>query len=178
MSAERWLPIPGWDGLYEVSDLGRVKSSARRVESYGGRVGVRRERILATSAEATSGHLRVSLRHKNREGRKSITIGVHRLVLLAFVGPCPEGMEACHNNGDPADNRLPNLRWDTRKANVSDTLAHGQHYWAKRTECAKGHPYTPESLHTTPGGHRRCRICVRDWAREMRARTRQAEEVA
>lgn len=50
---------------------------------------------------------------------------VHRLVLEAFVGPCPPGMECCHNNGNPADNRLENLRWDTRSANCLDAVQHG-----------------------------------------------------
>lgn len=49
----------------------------------------------------------------------------HRLVLQAFVGPCPEGMEACHNNGNPADNRLENLRWDTPSSNALDKVKHG-----------------------------------------------------
>jgi hypothetical protein len=50
---------------------------------------------------------------------------VDRLVLEAFAGPCPEGLECCHNDGDPANNRLENLRWDTRKANVEDSRRHG-----------------------------------------------------
>lgn len=50
---------------------------------------------------------------------------VHRLVLEAFVGPCPDGMECCHNNGVRSDNRLENLRWDTRKANGQDRIKHG-----------------------------------------------------
>ena len=51
---------------------------------------------------------------------------VHRLVLLAFAGPCPEGMEACHNNGNPRDNRPENLRWDTPKSNSEDKRIHGR----------------------------------------------------
>ncbi len=50
---------------------------------------------------------------------------VHRLVLEAFVGPCPEGMEACHNDGDRLNNQISNLRWDTRKANQADRIKHG-----------------------------------------------------
>lgn len=50
---------------------------------------------------------------------------VHRLVLLTFVGPCPDGMEACHNNGVRTDCRLENLRWDTRKNNHTDKWLHG-----------------------------------------------------
>jgi HNH endonuclease len=50
---------------------------------------------------------------------------IHRLVLEAFVGPCPPGMEACHRNGDRTDNRIENLRWDTRKNNHADKVIHG-----------------------------------------------------
>lgn len=50
---------------------------------------------------------------------------VHRLVLEAFVGPCPEGMEGCHEDGDPTNNDLTNLRWDTHKGNMLDSVKHG-----------------------------------------------------
>lgn len=49
---------------------------------------------------------------------------VHHLVLEAFVGPCPDGMEACHNNGNGLDNRLENLRWDTHDNNMYDSIVH------------------------------------------------------
>lgn len=49
----------------------------------------------------------------------------HRLVLEAFVGPCPDGLEACHNDGNPQNNKVNNLRWDTRESNMSDKLIHG-----------------------------------------------------
>lgn len=60
------------------------------------------------------GHLQISLGHKNRHKL------IHRIVLETFIGPCPEGMECCHKNGNPADNRLENLRWDTRSNNRKD----------------------------------------------------------
>jgi len=50
---------------------------------------------------------------------------VHRLVLDAFVGPCPDGLEACHLDGDAGNNRVSNLRWDTSKANTDDMRRHG-----------------------------------------------------
>lgn len=50
---------------------------------------------------------------------------VGHLVLLAFVGPCPPEMECCHNNGNPADNRVENLRWDTPSENRQDSIRHG-----------------------------------------------------
>lgn len=67
--------------------------------------------------------LRVCL-FKGGVGHKKL---VHRLVLEAFVGPCPEGAEGCHNNGNNMDNRLDNLRWDTHSNNVFDAVKHGTH---------------------------------------------------
>jgi hypothetical protein len=70
---------------------------------------------------------------------------VHRLVLETFVGPCPPGLEACHNNGDSLDSRLVNLRWDTRKANAADTTLHGQRVYL-RGEKSPGARLTPASV--------------------------------
>jgi hypothetical protein len=61
------------------------------------------------------------------KGGKEFKKRVHRLVLTAYVGPCPEGMECCHNDGDRSNNNLNNLRWDTRKENHQDAIRHGTH---------------------------------------------------
>ena len=66
-----------------------------------------------------SGHVSVSLGRNNSQC-------VHKLVLLAFVGAAPEGHECCHNNGDPSDNRIENLRWGTRSENNIDAVKHGR----------------------------------------------------
>lgn len=50
---------------------------------------------------------------------------VHRLILEAFRGPCPPDMEGCHNDGNPANNHLDNLRWGTKKENAQDKELHG-----------------------------------------------------
>ena len=71
----------------------------------------------------TWGRLRVTLCDDNQKTKKLI----HQIVLETYVGPCPIGMEACHNNGVRTDNRLENLRWDTRKANHADAIKHGTH---------------------------------------------------
>lgn len=96
---EQWKAIPGLEGRYEVSSLGRVKSLLRG------------ERILLLCQRKT-GYLTVIVGGKSRR--------VHRLVLEAFVGPCPDRMQACHWNDIPDDNRIENLRWDTRDANFAD----------------------------------------------------------
>jgi hypothetical protein len=67
------------------------------------------------------GHLRLRLRDSDYRISDQY---VHRLILFAFVGPCPESMECCHNNGIPCDNRPENLRWGTRTDNIQDAIKH------------------------------------------------------
>jgi hypothetical protein len=88
--------------------------------------------------------LRTSKRRKQRyltvcfrTGPKNHGRYVHRLVLAAFVGPCPEGMESCHKNGNPEDNRVENLRWDTHQSNIDDKLKHGTQLQGSQIYCAK-----------------------------------------
>lgn len=162
--SEVWKDIPGWVGFYQVSDLGRVKSLARTIDS--GRPGVTidlRERILRASV-AGHGYLVVVLTRRNDR----TTIPVYRLVLAAFVGPCPDGMEGCHNDGDKTNNTPANLRWDTRSENIRDTVRHGNHQMASKTHCAKGHPFAGDNLYES-GGRRYCRTCrsVRHLARKQ-----------
>lgn len=61
----------------------------------------------------------------SRERGKSKRAQVHALVLEAFIGPRPDGMEGCHNDGNPSNCAISNLRWDTRKANSADRRLHG-----------------------------------------------------
>lgn len=58
-----------------------------------------------------------------RDGKRYYRF-VHRLILETFVGPCPPEMECCHNDGNPQNNNLTNLRWDTRANNLSDRWKH------------------------------------------------------
>lgn len=120
---EEWQHIAGYEGFYEVSNLGRVRSLTRRIQCSN-RVVVRNGKVLKQNRDST-GHYQVCLcDHTKRK-----THLVHRLVMAAFVGSCPDGMEVCHNNGNPADNRLVNLRYDTRSNNTLDKVFHGTHNW-------------------------------------------------
>ena len=117
---EIWRDVVGYVGSYQVSDLGRVRSLERVVMMKNGISKTVIGRILRHSPDDL-GRIRVFL--SNQEGVK--TIRVHRLVLEAFVGPCPEGMEGCHNDGDHTNNQPSNLRWDTHYNNVQDMVKHG-----------------------------------------------------
>lgn len=111
------------------------------------------ERVLTPSV--SRGYHRVTLL---RDGKRHHWM-LHRLVLLTFVGPCPPGMEGCHNDDDKSNNALTNLRWDTSSANHLDRTRNGGNHNALKTHCPQGHPYTPDNTYMS-GGSRKCRTCV------------------
>lgn len=120
MSTEKWLPVVGWEGYYSISDLGRVRSESRTVRHAGG------------GLYTVGGHLlSVSPARKNypcvnfsRNGKHK-TQKVHLLVLKAFRGPCPAGMECRHLDGNAENRALSNLEWGTPKENGEDRVRHG-----------------------------------------------------
>lgn len=131
-TAEIWVSVPGWPG-YEVSDRGRVRSwkwpgkMRAWVEDRS-----RSPRVLRP--DVRNGYLGVLLSDKDR-GRRHVNI--HVLVLEAFVGPRPEGMQVAHTNGERHDNRIENLRWATPSSNNADKHAHGTHQHGERIGSAK-----------------------------------------
>lgn len=133
---EVWKPVPGYEGVYSVSDLGRVRSESRKIPSKGGSFRTTAERIFDRKP-AANGYYYVSLRRDGKTSHRT----VHSLVAEAFIGPHPgKGFHICHNNGIRTDNRLANLRYDTEAANHADTIKHGtstrgeKHPDAKLTE--------------------------------------------
>ena len=117
---ETWKTIPGYEGLYEVSSRGQVRSIDRTVpHGHSGSLTLKG---------------RIRTQYTDRIGRKSVNLSkarrtrthrVHNLVAAAFIGPVPDGMEVCHGNGDAGDNRLENLRYDTSVENAADRERHG-----------------------------------------------------
>ncbi len=140
---ELWKDVPGYEGWYQASDRGRIKSLSRSVQCSGRYKEIRkyRERILRqwvfwkkTIRGREISALGVDLSKNNQMQTKS----VHRLIALTFLGPCPEGLEVCHNDGDPTNNRLDNLRYDTHVGNEADKILHGTD---NRAENIKGVNY-------------------------------------
>jgi HNH endonuclease/NUMOD4 motif len=127
MVAERWRPIAGF-AHYDVSDCGRVRSWLNP-----GRNGIRRSPVIRALVPDKEGYLTVTLR---RDG-KNFCCKVHRLVLIAFGGPCPAGKEVRHRNGIPNDNRLSNLLWGTRREQFEDQVVHGTDTRGERNGQAK-----------------------------------------
>lgn len=109
---ERWLPIADWPG-YEVSDWGRVGTWIRGA----------RFKILKPWVGKKNGYPYVGLVRADGTKRKYL---VHRLVMEAFVGPCPDGMEVCHDPDPTRTNcRLDNLKYADHFENMADAIRHG-----------------------------------------------------
>lgn len=154
LATERWAPIPGYEQTYEVSTRGRVNSRPRPTTRGG---------ILTWSPD-NYGYPRVTL----VQGGKQRKVRVHLLVMAAFVGPTPEGMEVRHLDGDSSNPRLDNLAFGTHAENMADMVRHGRS--TRRTTCQQGHPRVEGNL-SAPGknGGRHCLTCAREaWAAKKR----------
>ena len=116
-----WRSIPGYEGRYEVSDHGQVRSVDRTITFRDGRVRHYVGKVLRQYPDEF-GYLKVTLKKQDAGTR----IHVHVLVALTFIGPRPAGMQVCHNDGDRLDNRPGKLRYDTPAGNAADTDRHGR----------------------------------------------------
>lgn len=144
-----WIPVAGWEDLYEVSDAGEV----RRISTG---------RILRPSPNPKGYLIAVLSGHGRRWG-----VPVHRLVAEAFIGPLPQGMHTCHSDGDNQNNAAANLRYDTRSENELDKVRHGRNANSNKSHCPQGHAYTADNLVGGTNG-RKCRTCHRERAQRRR----------
>ena len=152
---ESWLTVEGYEGCYEISDLGRVRSLPR-VTARGWHL---QGRVLKPQVHKVSGHMEVSLYGQVKNGR---SYWIHQLAARAFLGPCPDGQEVRHLDGNPANNTVGNLTYGTRKENLADARSHGT-LWQSTpwTRCLRGHELTPENTYLkSAGGSRTCRTCA------------------
>ncbi len=118
---ENWKDIPEYEGLYQVSDLGRVRSLDKVVIQKDGIARKMKGKILKSRQEVTQNRHYVDLYNNKKRKR----FYVHSLVVLAFIGERPEGYDICHISGDNQDNRLANLRYDTKSQNQIDIYRQG-----------------------------------------------------
>ena len=122
---EKWLPVVGYEGRYEVSDQGRVRSCPIPVNLPGVRPFVHpmSNRILRQTT-APRNYRQVMLHTGVKSERR--TVRVHRLVCEAFHGPAPDGKpHVLHGDGDPSNNTVANLRWGTHEENIREAARHG-----------------------------------------------------
>lgn len=166
-SPEEWRPVVGYEGLYEVSSKGRVRSVDRWYpHRTTGTPVMRRGRVLRGSY--SNGYLRITLR---KFGGAPETHSVHRLVATAFI-PNPGGLPVVrHLNDQRGENNRENLAWGTTQDNAQDAVKNGRNLNALKERCPRGHPYSKENTYrqvrdTTTS--RICRECQRIHDRERR----------
>jgi len=147
---EQWLPAPGIEGYYEVSDLGRVRSLHKHY--YG--------RILKPSYSNSGGYPMYILTVNGER----VPRYAHRLVAEAFIGPCPDGQEVRHKDDNVRNCTRGNLEYGTSGDNKRDQVRHGTHHEGCKAYCDNGHEFTPANTYVPPSGtmKRQCRACRND----------------
>lgn len=120
MLEEQWRAVPGYEGRYEVSSLGRVRSLDRICEGKDGRSELHKGKVLKPCPKV-NGYLEVSLRDgKSRKHRL-----IHHLVAAAFLGPRPDRLDVRHADGNRKNNAVENLSYGTRSENLRDCYRYG-----------------------------------------------------
>lgn len=126
--SEQWKPAVGYEGIYSVSSMGRVRSEDRTVIEKTGMQKRLKGRVLRLQPNR-GGYLCFNFCAHG----KRVAARVHCVVARAFLGPRPSDRhEVAHRDGDRANNRPDNLRWDTRAGNFADKVAHGTHNRGER----------------------------------------------
>lgn len=157
---EEWRPVVGWEGLYEVSDLGRVRSIPRLGAGGGGSMRMRGGQILKRSIE--NGRARVRLCDRERIVRKRVYV----LVAEAFLGPRPPGHDVRHLDDVATNDVLTNLAYGTRAENIEDAERNGK-TWYVPGQCRRGH--LKEGRNNWRG---QCYSCILAGGKAWRARQR------
>lgn len=120
LTREIWKDIPSFEGFYQASDMGRIRSVDRIITYKDGRKGLYKGQIIKQRIGKV-GYLMLSV----SVGSKIKTFTVHRLIALAFI-PNPENKpEVNHKNGKYIDNKLENLEWVTPKENTQHAIRTG-----------------------------------------------------
>ncbi len=109
IAIERWVDIEGWEGVYQVSDMGRLKSFLK--EKYG---------FVLSNKNSKGDYLSVVLKCK---GRKPRYVRMHRLVAEAFIYKDNDDLEVNHKDGNRQNNRMDNLEWVSKSENVRHAIA-------------------------------------------------------
>jgi hypothetical protein len=164
--SEEWRPVPDYEGLYEISSYGQVRTVPRQITRRNGRKFTVRA-CLRKLVPNRYGYLTVRLSNQGIHLPREI----HALVAIAFNGPRPPGMDVRHLDGDKLNNARENLAYGTRTENILDAVAHGTHAMTRRTHCVNGHPFDAMNTRVT-SRQRVCRCCARERGRAYLARKR------
>lgn len=173
--ATQWVPAPGYEGHYEVSSTGHVRSLNRTVLKSNGVSSQYQSKQLRPAVDQKTGYLKVAL----AIGGHQKTESVHALVAKAFHGPRPTSGVVRHLDGNKKNNNASNVVWGTYSENGHDTVRHGMHKLHQRTHCLRGHPLSGRNLRSgLPNGYRGCRACKAALGRAKRHPETNVQEYA
>lgn len=155
---ESWLPVLGYEDLYEISDCGRVKRLSTITLGIKGQKYTRTEKVLKAAINSAGYPLIGLTKNGIRQNHH-----VHVLVLEAFVGLRPTGLVGCHRDDNKENNNLSNLRWDTYSENAHDCVVNGNHPEARKIICPRKHPLVNPNIVRAENlrGMRSCLACAR-----------------
>lgn len=152
--SEIWKDIRNFEGIYQVSNLGKVRSLDRITQRSDGTVQKSKGQILKPGSNGR-GYMQVNLYKASKVFHEAVAY----LVLEAFVSKRPVGMEACHNDGNNSNDTLENLRWDTHSNNQLDQIKHGTHFNTNKTHCKYNHKLGGSNTRYKSDGTTQCRAC-------------------
>lgn len=135
----KWIPIKEFPN-YEISDEGKVRSIAHRIKrksSLGNDyyIDYKSKEISQYKSNRKGSYFYVTL--NKTIGSTRYRMPVHQLMMENFVGPCPEGKEVAHNDGNELNNNLSNLRYATHEENCFDKISHGTHLFGENSGTVK-----------------------------------------
>lgn len=153
-----WRPIKGYEGFYEVSDDGQVRSLARVIVKSNGVPKSIRARLLAP--QHSQGRIQYQLKRAGTRRAASASV----LVAEAFLGPRPQGMLVRHLDDIPTNNHVSNLAYGTQVDNMKDCVRNGNHPKINMTHCRRGHVLASPNLckqNARQPNRRRCWSCTK-----------------
>lgn len=151
MSKEQWREVEGYEGLYEVSNYGRVRSLDRVVRGRWGNDCVKKGRVLTLSDDG-QGYKIVSLSKRN----KAKSFRVHRLVGAEFIPNLENKGDINHRDGNKANNYFENLEWATRKENINHAWSNGLNENIRKARIK----YGKEAAKAMQKAHQKKVICI------------------
>lgn len=158
---EIWKDIPGFEGYYQASSSGNIRSLSRRIVQSNGNEYQFTGRILKPFVVKRFGNPSYKQYTLWKDGVRRVAFG-RKLVAETFLGPRPEGMEVCHNMPNSSlDDSVKNLRYDTHYNNMQDIKRHKTHNNSIKTHCPRGHNFTDKNTKIVNHGRgRTCTACL------------------